>query len=68
LPIFVRKHFVILDKTHDFQTNKGDFIEQEAAHTDLFMSVALKYQFPIGKPIIPDALWNLIQVNYRKAG
>ena len=139
--IFIKKHFVILDKTHDFQANQGDFIEsslnpdfrmrdktnrvfyleakfrtnsfddkinwcnfdqlkryqefdkthpvfiaiglggkpdypknlfviplQEAAHTDLFMSVALKYQFPLGKPIIPDALWNLIKVDYRKAG
>lgn len=139
--IFVKKHFVILDKTHDFQTNQGDSTEssldpdfrmrdktnrvfyleakfrtdavddkiswcnsdqlkryqeydkthpvfiaiglggkpdypknlfiiplQEAAHTDLSMSVVLKYQFPLGKAVIPDDLWSLIKVNYGKTG
>jgi hypothetical protein len=139
--IFVKKHFVILDKTYDFQVKPDDSIEsslnpdfrmrdktnrvfylqakfttdslddkinwcnsdqlklyqefdkthpvfiaigldgkpdypknlfviplQEVAHSDLSLSVALKYQFPLGKPIIPDDLWNLVKVDYRKAG
>jgi len=138
--IFVKKYFVITEKTHDFQANHGDFIEssinpdfkfrdkmnksfyleakfrsdvhddkiswcnfgqlkryqefdktfpvfiaiglggkpdnpknlyllplQEANHTDLFLSVASKFQIPLGKPVLPDNLWNLVTEGYRKA-
>jgi hypothetical protein len=139
--IFVKKYYVILENTHDFQANQGDFIESsinpdfklrdkmnksfylearyrsndfddkinwcnhgqlkryqefdkilpvfiaialggkpdnpqnlfllplhEANDPDLLLTTAFKYQIPLGKPVIPEDLWKLVQPPYRKAG
>ena len=139
--IFVKKYFVILEKTQDSQANHGDFIDSsihpdfkmrdkmnksffleakfrseihddkiswcnfgqlkryqefdktlpffivlgvggkpdnprnlyllplhEANHPELLLNAASKFQIPLGKPVLPDDLWNLANDRYKKAG